>query len=152
MAQWMGSKFHGVLTLLMLLAAFALGTIVEFGVSAPAGGIGAALSVLWMLPVAWFFCAKCCCRLDCGHVLLGLITRILPARKQGPYTKLEEAVAVVAMLVPAAWHGYWLVAGSSAGPWFLAAFGALLVLAAVDVLLFVCKKCPNAECPFNKSE
>jgi hypothetical protein len=149
MEKWKGkSKFHGVTSLGLIFAAMGIGVYAASRESWLFAGIGIALSILWMLPVAWFFCAKCCCRLDCGHVLLGLITRILPERKPGPYTKPEGLFSFLPILIALAYPQAWLWRDPVLG----IVFWALAAVAGLEAVLFVCRDCANTACPFHKKE
>jgi len=137
------NRFHGVTSLGLMFAALAIGVVAVSRHSWLAAGVGICVSVLWVLPVAWFFCTKCCCRLDCGHVLLGLITRALPERRLGPYTKTEALFTVLPLLVVVVYPQYWLAKETP----LLIAFWCLVAVAGLQAVLFVCRGCSNAACP-----
>ncbi len=144
MEKWKGkNKFHGIMSVVLFYAALATGCAAVFRGSLTFGFIYAVLVLLWPLPVAWVFCAKCSCRLDCGHVFIGAITRILPERKQGPYSVWEIICSVVPLLLVVAFPQYWLWGNTAA----LVVFWALVVLAVVEIKLGVCTACPNSRCP-----
>jgi hypothetical protein len=142
------SRFHGVTSLCLMFAALAIGVVATSRHSWLFAGIGIGVSLLWVLPVAWFFCSKCCCRLDCGHVLFGLVTRLLPKREPGPYTKLEALFTLVPILVAVGYPQYWLSKEIA----LLAVFWGLAVVAGLEAMLFVCRDCSNTACPFSKSK
>lgn len=147
MEEWKGkNKSHGVMSLGLIFAAMTIGIVAASRESWLFAGIG--VSILWTLPVAWFSCAKCCCRLDCGHVALGLITRILPERRPGPYTKLEGLFSFLPILIAVAYPQYWLIQDLR----LLIAFWVLVAIAGSGALLFVCRDCANTACPFHKKE
>ncbi len=143
MEKWKSeSKFHGVMTVLLFYTALAIGCVVVFRQSTLFGFVDIALATLWPIPVAWFFCAKCPCRLDCGHVFMGAITRLLPEKKPGKYSLGEEIGSLLPMLIAAAFPLYWLLRDVTA----LIAFLALLTLTIIETRLGVCVACPNEYC------
>jgi hypothetical protein len=147
MEKWKNkNKFHGVTSVLLLYAALALGCAVVFRHSIAFGSAYAALILLWPLPVAWFFCAKCPCRLDCGHVAIGAITRILPERKPGKYSVGDVIGSILPILVVVAFPQYWLWRDTAAS----IVFWALTALAGIEARFGVCVSCPNEYCPLNR--
>ena len=142
------SRFYGVAGICLLYGALAIGVVATARHSWTYAAVGIAISALWVVPVAWFYCAKCCCRLDCGHVLLGLITRILPRRKAGAYTLVDGLFTLLPILAAVGYPQFWLAKEIP----LLIAFWGLVAVAGAGVPFFVCSECTNAACPFNRAE
>ena len=142
------SKLHGVTSIVVLFAAMAVGVVVVFRQSVLFGFVDLALAVLWPLPVAWFFCAKCPCRLDCGHVIMGAITRMYPARRPEPYVWRDGVGSALLPLAAFAFPQYWLWQEKPAFAvfWFFVAMGV------TQARLGVCPACSNTYCPMNKAQ
>jgi hypothetical protein len=139
-------RFNGVMSILLVFAALTIGVVVVFRRSMALGFVDLALAVLWPFPAAWFFCAKCPCRLDCGHVILGAITRILPERKPAPYTWGEAIGMIIPALAAFAFPQYWLWQNTAA----FVFFWVLCAAGAVQARFGVCTGCGNTYCPLNK--
>lgn len=130
--------FHGILSLSLLGAAIATGFAagVDPLLYGAAGGGG-------LLLVFYAYCAKCPCRMTaCAHVLPGLVTRLLPRRVAGAYRWPDYcglAIGVLAVFaVPQA--------ALSRQPELLALFWGLVAVALVEIVLFLCRGCPNKKC------
>ncbi len=140
----MKDNIHGVVSLMLILGAFATADAVLFN-DHPGWGILYLLLVAILLPVVLYaYCAKCECReIGCRHVIPGPLTRLLPDRAPGPYHLLDYAgVGVplaILVLVPQPLlirHPLWLVL-----------FWLLLITGTIQILLFVCRGCGNRKCP-----
>lgn len=141
----MSSRVHGILSLVLVGVAVAVAAVVLFRQS-PGWGVGyLALSAVGGGGMIYAFCAKCPCRVRCGHVLPGLITRLFP-RQPGPYARWEIAVVVVSGVVLMGLPLFWLWRVPAA----LAAFVLLSGVGIWDILTFVCKACNNTYCPIGR--
>ena len=139
----MVGKFHGVFSLLLILAAVLLALVYMFGKSISWALVYLGIIVLANPFVSYSYCAKCLCRNDgCSHVFPGKLTRLLPSRKQGPYTFMDyfwtSLSLIVLFVFPVPWlwqnkllfFGYWI----------------LLIAGLAEILLFVCRTCRNENC------
>jgi hypothetical protein len=140
----MRGNFHGVFSLILILASVVIALFYMLSLS-----LGWGLSYLGIILIAnpvvlYAYCAKCLCRDDaCSHVFPGKLTRLLPPRKQGPYTFADyfwTALSLMALFgfpIPWLWQsnvlffGYWL----------------LLLIGLAEILFFVCPTCRNENCP-----
>ena len=140
----MKGNFHGVFSLLLIFAAVLIALSYMLWISPGWGFIYLSIIIIANPIVLFAYCAKCLCRNDaCSHVFPGKLTRLLPARIQGPYSFKDyfwTSLSLAALLgFPQIWlwhsavlfFGYWL----------------LLLLALVDILFFVCRRCRNENCP-----
>ena len=140
----MRSNFHGVFSLILILASVVIALSYMLSVSPGWGFVYLGTIILVNPIVLYAYCAKCLCRDDaCSHVFPGKLTRWLPPRKQGPYTRMDyfwTALALMALFgfpMPWLWQsnvrffGYWL----------------LLLLGLAEILFFVCHACRNQNCP-----
>jgi hypothetical protein len=140
----MKNNFHGVFSLILILASVVMALSYMLSVSPGWGLIYLGIIILANPTVLYAYCAKCLCRDDaCSHVFPGKLTRLLPARKQGSYTFLDyfwTALSLIALFgfpIPWLWQstvlyfGYWL----------------LLLFGLAEILFFVCRTCGNENCP-----
>ena len=126
-----------------------------------AGALTVALTVIWRQSFVWglaylvlltggsgvilfAFCAKCPCRLQgCGHIIPGSLTRIFPARRQGPYRGLDYLGVIVPLILFVGVPQFWLSHNLTA----MMLFWLLLAAGGIDILVHVCKGCDNHRCP-----
>ena len=105
----MKSKFHGVFSLMMIYAAVFLALI---GLLDQSGLIiGGYILILIVAPllIVYSYCSKCVCREDaCGHVFPGMLTKILPERKQGPYSIVDMAGTALSLGLLFGYPQFWL--------------------------------------------
>ena len=140
----MKNNFHGVFSLILILASIVIALSYMLNESAGWGLVYLGIIILANPTVLYAYCAKCVCRDDaCSHVYPGKLTRLLPARKQGPYTIMDyfwTALSLIALFgFPLIWlwrntvfyFGYWL----------------LLLTGLAEILFFVCRTCRNENCP-----
>ena len=140
----MRSNFHGVFSLILILASVVIAMSYMLSVSPGWGFAYLSIIILANPIVLYAYCSKCLCRDDaCSHVFPGKLTRLLPARKQEPYTFMDyfwTALSLIALFgFPQIWlwhstvlfFGYWL----------------LLLLGLAEILFFVCRTCRNQNCP-----
>jgi hypothetical protein len=137
-------NFHGVFSMILILASVIIARSYMLSGSPGWGLIYLGIIILASPTVLYIYCAKCLCKDDaCSHVYPGKLTRLLPARKQGPYTFMDyfwTALSLIALFgFPLIWlwrstvfyFGYWL----------------LLLLGLAEILFFVCRTCRNENCP-----
>lgn len=139
-------KVHGVVSLCLILAALGVGAFAMFEMSVTQGLFYVALLCMGGVAILYAYCSKCACRMEnCGHIIPGFLTRFLPERKPGPYSKLDTLIVAVALGVLLILPLYWVWSA----PLKLAAFLALLLLGLVEIRFFVCAKCENNACVIN---
>ena len=140
----MKSKFHGVFSLMMICIAAAValvGLLDQSGVI-----VGGYILILIVSPflVVYSYCSKCVCRdYGCGHVFPGRLTKILPERKQGPYSIIDMAGTAVSLGLLFGYPQFWLWQKRS----LFILFWILSTFVLLEILLFVCKECKNDNCP-----
>lgn len=139
-------KQHGVLSLILVFLAIAVGTISIAGSSKYYALIYIIISLISFLIVVFSFCAKCPCRQkECGHVLPGKLTKILPERVKAPYNTRDYCGVLIPLLLIIAIPQFWLVNRLL----LLVVFWVLMIIALLDIGLKVCKGCGNKDCPLN---
>jgi hypothetical protein len=140
----MSREFHGVLGLILVFGALVVGLASILDQSVVTGIVYLAILLASMPIMVYAVCSKCSCRLDgCGHVFPGKLTRLLPSREQGRYTRLDLAGLIIPLTVLLVFPQWWLW-----GHIVLAvAFWLLVVLGIIEIRLYVCPKCTNADCP-----
>ena len=140
----MKSNFHGIFSLTLVLASVVIALLYMLSLS-PVLGLAYLVVIIIANPIVLYaYCAKCLCREDaCSHVFPGKLTRLLPARTQGPYTFADyfwTAISLIALFgFPITWlwqskvvfFGYWL----------------LLLIGLAEILFLVCRTCRNKNCP-----
>jgi|GEM_PF-254574 len=140
----MNRRFHGVFSLLLVFGALIIGLVSVFHESVAMGVVYLVIILVSLPTIVYAFCSKCTCRLDsCGHVLPGPLTRWLPQRKQGDYTRLDFAGLLVPFLVLAAFPQWWLWKSMV----LFAVFWVLFLLGLVEIRRCVCPDCTNKRCP-----
>lgn len=140
----MKRRQHGVLSLVVLFAAIIIGIYAIAQVSPKTAIAYTAITFVGLLIVVYSFCAKCPCRKGaCGHVILGLVTSILPTRKETEYTTLDYLGVIIPLgfilLAPQIWL-------KNNVP-LLIAFWLLAAVALLEIILRVCRGCENNYCP-----
>ena len=139
----MKSNFHGVFSLILMLASVVMALSYMLVQS-----LGWGLAYLGVIMIAtpivlYAFCAKCLCRQDsCSHVFPGRLTRLLPARKQGPYTIVDYFWTALGLMVLLAFPIPWLWQNKL----LFFGYGLLLIIGLAEIVFLVCPTCSNANC------
>lgn len=140
----MRSNFHGVFSLILILASVVIALFYLLSVSSGWGLAYLGVIVFANPIVLYAYCAKCLCRDDaCSHLLPGKLTRWLPTRKQGFYTRIDyfwTALSLMALFgfpVPWLWQSKALFFG----------YLLLLLIGLAEILFLVCRTCLNKNCP-----
>lgn len=140
----MKSNFHGVFSLVLILASVVMALSYMLILSL---GWGLAYLVVIIIAnpiVLYAYCAKCLCREDaCSHVFPGKLTRLLPARKQGPYAIADYFWTAIGLMVLFAFPIPWLWQSKI----LFFGYGSLLIIGLAEILFLVCRTCSNANCP-----
>ena len=140
----MKDRFHGVFSLLLILVAIIMALVYLWGQSVVMGLTYLAITLMAPPTVLYAYCAKCICRSDsCSHVFPGKLTRLLPARREGPYMLSDYFWTAVPLILLFAFPQYWLWQNKT----LLIVFWLFLLAALMEVLLFVCRGCGNESCP-----
>ena len=144
----MGSKFHGVFSLILILAAVVMALIHVLGVSLGWGLVYLGIIIVANPIILYSYCAKCLCREHaCSHVFPGKLTSLLPARKQGPYSFVDYLGTALPLIALFGFPQFWLWQRKSA----FIAYWILILLGLIEILLLVCRHCENENCPMNRS-
>jgi hypothetical protein len=137
---------HGILSLFFVSLSFILGIVIVSRDSPIIGGLLALTLILFFILIPSQICNKCPARNECGHVLLGKLSRRL-----APYCAdamgLRDLIILVIFILPLVIvPQFWLFKY----PVFLILFWTMMLVSAADILLFVCPGCGNTKCPLNK--
>jgi len=139
-------KQHGVLSLAIMLLAIVIAIIFISRQSLSLAAIYLVASIISMAVIIYSFCSKCPCRKhECGHVLLGWLTRFFPDRKEEKYTVLDLSGVLIPLLFIIVFPQFWI---KSSIP-VLVAFWGLLILTGLEISTRVCRGCGNKYCPLN---
>ncbi|MCK5146127.1 hypothetical protein KAR48_05190 [bacterium] len=135
-----------VIGILVLIIAALAGGVVLFSLfqkSMELGMIYMGICVVGALVILLLFCAKCKSKHDCGHIIPGLMVRMVN-RPVGPYTAMEMSmvgIALVTMLffpVVGLW-GQWIT---------LLIYGVLIGATFFGIGIGqLCLSCKNVHCP-----
>ena len=139
----MRKKIIGIFCLMLTGVAIGIGLAAIASESIPAGMLYIGILIGGALLVSYSYCTKCSVRLlACGHVFVGQMTRILPARVQTNYTVWDVLGIMVAFGAMLGFPQYWLWQHTV----WLILFWALALASVVGNCAFVCKNCDNAKC------
>ena len=137
-------KFHGAFSLILILISvvIALGYML---INSMGWGIVYLGTIVVANPIVLYsYCAKCLGREDaCSHIIPGKLTRLLPIRKQGPYSFWDYFATALSLTALLGFPQFWL--WQSKGIFTL--FWILVTIGLVEILFFVCRTCRNANCP-----
>ncbi|MDY6903651.1 MAG: hypothetical protein SWH61_03100 [Thermodesulfobacteriota bacterium] len=140
----MKKRFHGIFSIVLLIATIAVGLYQVWIHSMAMGGLYILIILLAWPVMIYSYCAKCECRENgCRHVFVGGMTRLLPARQNTPYSAMDYLGLTVCLAAILGFPQYWL--WQSPLMWII--FSVLPLLAGIEIWLFVCKGCGNTKCP-----
>lgn len=143
----MKDKFHGVFSLILIIAAIAIGLFHVFSESSLMGLGYLAIILISTAIILHAFCAKCSCRDDaCRHVFPGKMTRLFPSRQQGPYHFGDLFWTGLALAALFLFPQPWLWNDRAV----LTAFWAIALIAIIEIQVFVCTGCDNRACPVQR--
>jgi hypothetical protein len=138
-------KFYGVAGLVLFAAAVAVGFVSMAAESTILGLLYLAASLFASLVMICLFCTKCSEKGNCGHVLPGIVAKMMPPRS-GKYTAAELLCVFFAIAVVVLMPQTWLLKDSS----LFVVFWLLVALACAATSLLVCRSCGNEACPLKK--
>ena len=139
----MKQPFHGVFSLLIFVLALAVALTTIWRHSPWLGLLYCAICSLCSGGILYAYCGKCSVRFDnCSHVFPGKFSRLLPQRKQGPYSFGDIAGTALFLGVIILFPQYWLFKHATA----LILFWVLAIVAVAEILIFVCSRCENKQC------
>lgn len=142
MAELKNTRIFGVLALFMLVSTFCIGFFGIIIYSTTAALIYFIFISLLLILFAYAFCAKCPVRSKCVHVLMGLITQILPGRIESPYTKQEMFIVIIFFTFLVLFPQYWLIQNSV----LFLVFWGLFIGECIFTHFTCCKGCGNIYC------
>lgn len=105
----MTKQLYGIIAACMLTAALCTGIYGIFLYSPVAAAVYAAGCIILMIGFVYAYCTKCPIRYNCVHVLMGLMTRLMPRREEAPYTRCDLTGVVMFFGFVAFFPQYWLV-------------------------------------------
>jgi hypothetical protein len=140
------NRVHGLTSLGLVGIAIGIAAAVLFQTTFALGLLYLGITVASATAVLYAYCAKCPCKVHCGHVLPGLAAKRFQ-RRPGPYSTLELGAMLLALLVLFAFPQVWLWSHTA----LFIIFWALSGVALVDIRRYVCRACTNAFCPLNRA-
>lgn len=135
--------FHGVVSLFLIFGAVVV-AFVGVSASSPVNAlIYGAACVMGAGIMVFSYCSKCACNVKgCGHVLPGKLARLLPARKPGKYCLWDYLGVVFPLGFILVFPQFWL----KETPFLWGLFWILVVLAFMEIIIYVCRGCANTNC------
>lgn len=136
-------KFHGISSLLLIVAACALGCFQIFNTSNTAGAVYIGVFLLAYSLIFVLFCSKCPADIKtCPHVISGALKRVFPVKRNGDYTKFDYGITALSVLAMVLFPQYWLKNNIA----LFIAFWIMIVIAVFQIRTSVCTGCCNKEC------
>jgi hypothetical protein len=139
----MKTRFHGIFSICLFLIALIIGGVSIFQVNP-------VLSLVYfiLIPVSFFiviysYCTKCPHVGDdsCRHVIFGKVAKLFK-QKTGKYTIFELIGTLLPIFCIVAFPQFFLIRT----PILMIIFWLLAIIAAIEIMLFVCKGCYNKNC------
>lgn len=139
-------KLHfGILSLLLIAAAFVLGAIGVFMISVTYGVLYLVMLGIGTYVVLMNYCRKCPHSMNnsCRHIYPGRIAIKLPYKKTGKYTWFEliSVIIVVGILI------FYPLAFMYTQLWMTIVYVLILITGVVMIRSKVCNECYNRWCP-----
>ena len=144
----MRGRFHGLVSLALVFSAVGIALIYMLKLSVALGVVYLAVIIITLPVVLYSYCAKCTCRDGaCSHVFPGRLTRLLPARKPGPYSRMDYLGTALSLLALFGFPQLWLWQTKTV----FIVFWIILTAALVEIIFLVCRTCNNQSCPLKGS-
>ena len=136
-------NIHGIISLLLILDATAVATISIAQQSALMAGIYLFLFFASLVIISITYCAKCNCRGNCNHLIMGWVSKKLSKKRYGGYTTKDIIFGVLVpflptMIIPQFYLYHNLL--------YLLLYWVLFGLAALEINFYVCRSCRNSKC------
>ncbi|NNG02038.1 MAG: hypothetical protein HKM93_21820 [Desulfobacteraceae bacterium] len=140
----MRDKVHGVMSLGLIISGLCIAVAYISLHSIAAAALYLGIILISAVIILYAYCSKCPIRFTgCRHVFPGRVSGLLPPRTIKPYGALDYIGVAVPVTVLMAIPQYWLIRSAPA----LILFWTLIMLGAVDIVLYVCPACGNEHCP-----
>jgi hypothetical protein len=138
-------RLHGVVSLGLVGVSIGIALVVMFRAAWGWGVLYVAISAASGYGIVYAYCAKCPCKVRCGHVLPGKAAQRFK-RQPGPYTATDNMILVLGLIGVIALPQIWLWRD----PALFGVFWLLTGIALVDILRVVCRACNNIYCPLQQ--
>jgi hypothetical protein len=140
----MNRQQHGLLSLVFLSVSIVIALFSIGRTSVLLATLYVCILGLSGIVILYSYCSRCMCRdTTCGHVLPGMLTRYLPRRMSGRYTRMDLFGVLLPAIVSLAYPQYWLIGNL----WEFGAFWILFIGSVVETHTYVCRGCMNRHCP-----
>ena len=110
--------------------------------SMTAAGIYLTGSIVLLIAFVYAYCTKCPIRDRCVHVVMGLMTGLMPARPAGQYTRWELTAVIAFFGFIVLFPQYWLMRE----PFIMLAFWVLFIGEWILTHYACCNGCGNIYC------
>jgi tellurite resistance protein TehA-like permease len=145
----MKDRSHGLISLSLLTFSFVFGGVIILSESITFGLIYLLILVIAIPVIIYSFCSKSPCRnVKCGHVIPGLLTKVLPERQTGKYTFADWMGVMIPATIMILFTQYWLWENKI----YLIIFWFAIIIGIIDIKQCVCPSCVNKNCPVKKED
>lgn len=144
----MAKEWCGILALCMMITVILTGLYDISLYSATAAGIYLAGCIVSLIAFVYLYCTKCPIRKQCIHVVMGLLTRVMPDRPAEPYTRWEHVGVFTFYGFVLLFPQYWLIRE----PVLIVVFWLLFIGNITLTHYTCCKGCGNTYCKFRHGE
>jgi hypothetical protein len=138
----MSKKTYGIIGLVMYIAAFLVGLYGILQYSITTTGIYLVGTTAAYLIFVYAFCAKCPVRDNCNHVLMGMVTHLMPGRTARAYSISDLLGTLLFFGFVALFPQYWLIRN----PTLMLVFWVLFLGNLAITYFMCCKECGNIYC------
>lgn len=145
----MNNKIHGIFSIALIGISLLIALLTVTYFNQLMGVLYLLLEISLLLLIIYSYCCKCDCKEhNCGHVIPGRIAMVLPKRSQGRYSTADISSLIIAFLILLIFPQFWLWKST----FLLVAFWISLIIAGIDIVLFVCPSCKNRNCVLCKTK
>lgn len=138
----MAKQSFGILAFCMFAAAILIGMYGISLYSLTTAGIYLAGCIVLFITFVFAYCTKCPIRKKCVHVVMGLMTSLMPDRPAGRYTFSELAAVFTFYGFVTLFPQYWLINN----PVLMLAFWTLFIGEWILNHYTICRACENIHC------
>lgn len=139
-------RFHGVMSVILTLTAFACANYQLYVESLFLGVIYSVWIPIMLLITVQAFCTKCPHMADntCRHALEWIIIKLIKVKEPSKYTLWETIRATIPLCIGVIFPQYWLFNNIPV----LVVFWVIMIMVVLEIRQYVCKDCQNTYCQF----
>lgn len=142
-------NIHGIISISLIFISFGIGVVSIAPYSILLSIVALLIIVLAIFTVSIVYCSKCNCRDYCNHYIFGKISVLVSKKNLKQYNSIDMLLGVVLPLgIAIAFPQYWLFKNSI----LLICYWAIIAIAGLEVMFFVCPRCKNDKCSMCKNK